>query len=177
MGSTHCVIRGVKEVMSDKYRIGPFCSVFQAELTAIKKSIEYLKRKTESETQTSTLKVRINSDSQSAIAAIKQLNNFHPIVYNIKYLNKSLKSKVVLHFQLVKGYSEIPGKERADSLAKEAADLSLSESIYNFFPLSFTKRHFSAVTMNEWEKRWTSTTKASQTKIFFQQLVIGLVLT
>jgi hypothetical protein len=63
MGSANCVIRGVNEVMSDKHRIGPFCSVFQAELTAIKESIEYLKRQTESETQTLILKVRINSDS------------------------------------------------------------------------------------------------------------------
>jgi hypothetical protein len=58
------------------------CSVFQSELIAIKKCIEYVKELLQN--SESIIRVLILTDSQSAIAAIKQLNITRPIVSDIK---------------------------------------------------------------------------------------------
>jgi hypothetical protein len=83
VGSAFTVFENEVEIKSEKYRIGPFCSVFQAELIAIKKSIEFLVSECDNHLVFNVSKVCINSDSQSAILAIKQLNNSHPIVFEI----------------------------------------------------------------------------------------------
>jgi len=157
------------EISSGKYRIGPFCSLFQAELIEIKNSIEFFQTYCEN-TIVQNRNVCIFSDSQSAISAIKQYRNSHPIVSDIKNLIISLENKFVFHFKWIKGHSGIIGNERADLLAKEASNVDLSESIYNLFPLSFAKRHFKSVTINEWEHNWKMTSKASQTKQFFPSI-------
>jgi ribonuclease HI len=167
VGSTFCVFGDDIEIQSEKYKIGPFCSVFQSELVAIKKSVEFFKRKIECNNSENSLRVLILSDSQSAISAIKQHNNSHPIVCDIKNLIRSVDKKVNLHIQWVRGHNGVEGNERADTLAKEAANLDLSEYEYDLYPLSFAKKHFKILTLKEWEKCWTETTKASQTKMFF----------
>jgi len=76
------------------------------------------------------------------------------LVFDIKNIIKRLNEKVKFHIKWVKGHIGIDGNERADALAKEAADLDLKDSIYNYFPLSFAKRHFKTVTVNKWENMW-----------------------
>jgi hypothetical protein len=87
--------------MNQIFRIGVFCSVFQAELIAIKVSIKWLTsilisndEENYSEVREKLLsdkKVLLLSDSMSAISAIKQSNSLHPIVYDIKNLFKKYK--------------------------------------------------------------------------------------
>jgi ribonuclease HI len=87
-------------------------------------------------------KVIILSDSLSSILALKQLNNLHPLVFEIKNLVKLLENSIKIDFTWIKGHSDIVGNERADYLAKEVSKLDLSESVYNLFPLSFAKKFF-----------------------------------
>jgi hypothetical protein len=86
-----------------------------------------------------------------------------------KSIIKSLEMRVLFHFQWIKAHEGIEGNERANILAKEAAELDMNQSIniYNLFPLSFAKRYLRAVTANEWQNMWITTNKASQTKQFF----------
>jgi hypothetical protein len=46
-GSSYCVFENKIEINSGKHRIGPFCSVFQAQLIATKKSIEFIQTNSE----------------------------------------------------------------------------------------------------------------------------------
>ena len=71
-------------------------------------------------------KVIILSDSLSCILALKQLNNFHPLVFEIKNLVKQLENSIKIDFIWIKSHSDIAGNERADYLDKEASKLHLS---------------------------------------------------
>ncbi len=84
-----------------------------------------------------TISVIIKSDSQSAIQAIKQFNNSHPIVNEIKEFIRSLSENVIFNIQWVRGLTGIGSNKRADTLANKG----MSESIYNSFPLWFAKRN------------------------------------
>ncbi len=141
-GSAFCVYNNNTEIFSEKYRIGAFCSVFQAELIAIKKSIEFINTVTEREISINNKSiVLILSDLQNAISAIKQTNNSNPLVFKIKNLIKSSENRINFNIKWIRGHSGIIGNEREDTMAKEGSSLVISESIYNLFPLSFTKRH------------------------------------
>jgi ribonuclease HI len=170
VGSAFSVFVNNSETENGMYRIGSFCSVFQAKLIAINKSIEYIISVINNNSSDNCVKICICSDSQNALSAIKQLNNSHPIVHEIKTLIKDYQNRICFQMKWIKGHSEIIGNERADSLAKEASKLDISESIYNLFPLSFVKRHFHTISINEWEKQWLNTSKASQTKDFFPSI-------
>jgi ribonuclease HI len=96
------------------------------------------------------MRVLILTDSQNAIAAIKQFNSTHQIVFDIKDLIKSC-DQVVSHLKWIRSHMGVDGDERADELAKEAADLNICESIYDSFPLPFTKKYFKSITITDWE--------------------------
>jgi ribonuclease HI len=126
--SAFCVFRGWTQLSSGHYRLGSFCSVFQSELIAIKKSIEYIANTSNTN---ETISVIVKSDSQSAIRATKQFNNSHSIVNEIKELIRSLSENVIFNIQWVRGLTGIGSNKRADTLANKG----MSESIYNSFPL------------------------------------------
>ena len=167
VGSSFCILKDGIEQTFGVYRIGPLCSVFQSELIAIKKSIEEIKTITNN---TNEMKILIQTDSQSALLALKQFNNNHPLVVDIKTLLRSFNINIKFYIQWIKGHSGIAGNERADQLAKMGSELNANQSIYNYIPMSFAKRHFKTITLNEWEISWKSTTKASQTKQFFPMI-------
>ena len=168
VGSSFVVYKENSVYLTGISRIGTLCSVFQSELIAIRSAIQsIINLNTNS---TNTIKVLFLTDSQSAISAIKQFNNSHPLVIDIKNLIKSCDNSIVFHFKWIKGHSGIDGNERADQMAKLAANLDQSLSVYNLYPLSFAKNHFKTETIKEWQQFWSSTTKGSQTKQFFPDI-------
>jgi ribonuclease HI len=55
-------------------------------------------------------------------------------VFDIKNLIKRLNEKVKFHIKRIRGHIGIDDNERANALAREAADMDLNDSIYNYFP-------------------------------------------
>jgi ribonuclease HI len=170
VGTAFCVYENIIETHSEKYRIGELCSIFQAELIGIQKSLGFLNNKFNTEiSDNNVIKVCINTDSQIAILAIKQQNNSHPIVNEIVKLINSINGMVRIDIKWIRGHTGIRGNERADVLAKDTSELDINQSIYDMFPLSFAKRHFRKTSLNKWQNQSLNTTKASQTKQFFSK--------
>ncbi len=164
IGSAFCVFKDNIEIYHEINRLGPLCSVFQAELLAIKNALNY----SLNAYKDLNLKIGIFSDSKSSIDAIKNVYNTHPLVFSIRCLIKELSTNnIELIFHWVKGHIGIIGNERADELAKEGSKLDISESIYNFFPLSFAKSYYRFKTMKMWEELWKNSVNGSITKQFF----------
>jgi hypothetical protein len=75
------------EVFNNVLRIGFLCSVFEAELIAILQAIKYFTLnldRNEILNINQNFKIIIKTDEMSAILALKQTKNSHPIVYEIK---------------------------------------------------------------------------------------------
>ncbi len=110
------------QIYNEVFRLGDNCSVYQSELFAILKCLEWIKnnilefeKKSENKHQ-----IGIYSDSQSALISLQQVNSDNSLVHQIKSLFKQITnfSKVYVSFNWVKGHSENYGNDSADLLAK-----------------------------------------------------------
>ncbi len=93
-------------------RLDSDCSVFQSELLAIRNALLWIKDFAPHKTT-----VAINTDSQSALKAIKQFNNTHPIVVNIIELHTVIRHEHLVFFNWVRAHNGDPFNDRADMLA------------------------------------------------------------
>ena len=100
-------------------------SVFQAELTAILHAINWFSNSTHNS-------CTINTDSLSGLLALKDQETTDYLVQTILLQLQSLKK--FISFRWVRGHAGLRGNERADTLAREAAQNSENASI--FIPIS-----------------------------------------
>ncbi|CAK1594233.1 unnamed protein product [Parnassius mnemosyne] len=67
----------------------------------------------------------------------------------------------------IKAHCGILGNERADELAKLAAETSKQAPVYDCFPLSYAKRQLRDNTINTWQERYTKAETGVVTRRFF----------
>jgi ribonuclease HI len=136
-------------------RLNDECSVFQAELFAIKNAVIWCL-----ENDGTAI---INSDSESSLKAIANRTNRNKFAVEIRELLRRHSGHICLKW--VKAHVGIEGNEEADKLAKEATCLETVS--YNKLPLSFALRKMSEETFSRWNQRWQRTTKGRTTSLFF----------
>ncbi|XP_023223937.1 uncharacterized protein LOC111625128 [Centruroides sculpturatus] len=133
------------------YKLGPHCSVPQAEILAIVKALDHVYADWFPPNKT----IAIYSDSITAIHSITNLKQRGANVLHIHHLlsiNKH-KHKHNISFNWVRGHSGVAGNEAADHLAKTAATSSLP-STYNRIPLSKIKQWSRQLALQEWQSEW-----------------------
>ncbi|KAJ2941658.1 hypothetical protein O0L34_g14716 [Tuta absoluta] len=143
-----------------KFKLEPYCTVFQAEMYALYRATIFVLEKEEQSTA-------VLSDSRSSLELLKDRDSFHPLAYAIRRnLTSIATSGKTIRLFWVRAHIGVQGNERADELAKEAALHSKTASDYDRCPISFIKRHNRLKTIEDWNNRYKTENKAAVTKMF-----------
>ncbi|XP_075680442.1 uncharacterized protein LOC142646142 [Dermatophagoides pteronyssinus] len=145
-----CVVTKNQQLIDQKkWKLADHCSVFQAELLAIKMSLLQFQPE-------SNVTVQIFSDSRSSLEAIRDCNNCHPLVIDINNRIGELKeigTNVYLYW--IKAHTNYVWNEMADQLAKAATMESFAVEEYNKMPVSTFKHEYRQKANAEWTARNT----------------------
>ena len=154
-----------KIIQNEPFYLGNNITIFQAEVTALKKSAEKLlgdgyKNQT----------ITFYSDSQASLAALNNLtvksNTVKKCITALNALGKDNK----VHLKWVKAHVDIPGNEAADALAKRGTSIGDGPSTELLTPLVTQRNEIRNYYRRKWDKEWKSYPEARQTKIWFPTL-------
>ena len=136
-------------------RLSNNASIFTAELTALKLSLEVI----------STIQghqFTVYTDSYSALMAIKQYNSQHPIVQHIlERLYQFSERRKNINFCWVPAHVGIPGNELADREAKSAINENIK---FPSIPHVDIKPVIRSFIRKKWQDRWSSPTLQNNKK-------------
>ena len=154
VGSAFVALRNDQIVHSCLYRLPEFCSVYQAELWAIRCALDWCD---------GDANIILFSDSRSSLQSILNVEKTDSLVVAIR----SLLEKFVVLPKLcwVKAHAGHFGNEMVDTLAKEATVSGLNVSLP--VPLSFVKKSLFECSLEDWNINWIQSTKGHCTKLFF----------
>ncbi|XP_035228473.1 uncharacterized protein LOC118200615 [Stegodyphus dumicola] len=138
VGSAYTVFHNGTEVQTWKCHMSPHNSVFQAEALALLKAIEWA--------QTTTAEdFTIYTDSLSVLYAINDPRHTSPLVSQIQETLRNTSPHVGAQ-----------GNERADTLAKEAAQDRDAVQIDPPLPKSLLKRQTWQSALSQWQQEWNT---------------------
>ncbi|XP_063838171.1 uncharacterized protein LOC135087301 [Ostrinia nubilalis] len=148
------------EIRNSKLSLSAYCTVYQAELLAIWKASGQILKGAEAS-------YGLYSDSRAALETITNHDSLHPLaVETRKNLRTAFTQGKAVSLFWVKAHAGLPGNERADELAKEAALASKRKPDYDRCPISYVKRLIREDTLDKWNDRYTQGDTASTTKSF-----------
>jgi ribonuclease HI len=163
VGAAFVPFDGVRELPSRKLKLDDFCSVFQAELLAIREALVYVLKKPPNRWKY----VSILTDCKSGVHAITDRNSVNPIVMDIRADIQKLRCRTQnVYIGWIRGHCGILGNEKADEKAREAT-LKKTAPDFAKFPLSFAKKKIKSRTLELWNDRYVNAPEGSITKMFF----------
>ena len=148
----------------EKLKLGDMCSVFQAELIAIRGAIKH------HISSRSPNDCYICSDSLSSLIALQDRNNKNKIVNQIH--QAIAKAPTSIYFLWVRAHNNILGNEQVDLLAKEAA-LSDSLRIFDDYPLSRIKALTKKEMLEKWNERYLAAETGSHTREYIKDVYMA----
>ncbi|XP_067129592.1 uncharacterized protein [Centruroides vittatus] len=131
------------------YKLGPHCSVPQAEILAITKAMEHIHE----EWFPQQLNICVYTDSLTALHSIYTPFKRGKNVTKIHRLLSANTHRHTVYFKWVRGHSGVPGNEAADQLAKQAASSTLG---YDYSKILISKIRLWAFNqaLSLWQKEW-----------------------
>ena len=122
------------------------CSVFQAEMLAIIKALEWLE-------SNGTHGAALVTDSMSSLAALRGHDMSHPLVYRAKCILTTCAAARSTLFFYTKAHAGTHGNECADRYAKSAVERRTADS-YSKEPASSVKLLHRKQAWSRWQTRW-----------------------
>ncbi|XP_063835567.1 uncharacterized protein LOC135084759 [Ostrinia nubilalis] len=165
VGAALSVWNNEAETSSLKLALSAYCSVYQAELLAICKASGMILRRGEDS-------YGVYSDSRAALETIANHGSLHPLaVETRKNLRTALAQGKAVSLFWVKAHAGLPGNERADELAKEAALSLKRKPDYDKCPVSHVRKLLRDTTLDRWNSRYLDGDTASITKVFLPDAI------
>ncbi|KAL0812023.1 hypothetical protein ABMA28_009417 [Loxostege sticticalis] len=131
---------GDRVAVRKKFKLHDCCSVFQAELLAIREACAYA-------VQNSILKAIIISDCKSALMELQNVGSRNRFAVAIqKSLIQARRTGIAVEFAWVKAHVGFGGNEEVDEAAKSAANLHKSPDHLSMHPKNFTQKQQTAHT-------------------------------
>ncbi|XP_067143063.1 uncharacterized protein [Centruroides vittatus] len=159
VGSAFVVYQDNNEVHHSSYKLGRFCSVFQAELWGILSAVRWCNDNFVG------IKINLFTYSNSSAQSICNYNWRHPIVNQIlKEISKNVNSFAIVW---VRGHIGVCGNERADELARCASNMNCNPS-YTAIPQSFIISRLKESALIKWQQIWDTQNKI--TRNFFPKV-------
>lgn len=153
---------GGRETKHASFTLASYCSVYQAELTAILGALELVEK------ARSTHSANIISDSRSALEAIGNPECTNPIAVEVLNSIQRLEGKnKTIQLYWIRAHEGIAGNERADELAKDAALHKKTSPKYDRVPVSFLRYSLRQASIDAWNRRYQDASTGAVTKLFF----------
>lgn len=163
-GAAFIVKRQDQFIHSWRARLSHQNSIFQAELCAIDKAIDWCEQQDDQQL------FLIQSDSLSSLMALNKLENKD--FYTNKIQQKIYKSSKTFYFGWVKGHMGLEGNEKADELAKSAVTDDSLPYYFLPYPSSFLKQKLKKQILQKWQDRWDYSEVGQYTRKFFPTVSI-----
>lgn len=157
--------RDGREVLNKKFRLEPFCTVYQSELFALRQAVRLTVENPRYR------ECDILSDSRSSLDAIANPRSTNPLVNEVRLsLSEAAERGSSVKLWWVRAHIGTAGNERADELAKHAALHKKTAADYDRFPLSYARREIRQRTLDAWQAEYSTSEKGSITKLFFPDI-------
>ncbi|XP_067125642.1 uncharacterized protein [Centruroides vittatus] len=157
-GASFVVYEFKEKVYNELFTLESYCFIYQAELLAIEKAVDWCIINHWQEG------IRINTDSRSALEAMMDRSSTHAQVFGIHSMLRDNHLVDQIHFKWVRAHAGIIGNERADYLAKEVAKEDVR--IFYSVPMSWVKKELSTLTIRKWQEGWIQCDKGRRTFAF-----------
>ncbi|XP_047993599.1 uncharacterized protein LOC125232032 [Leguminivora glycinivorella] len=108
---------------------------------------------------------------RAALQAISDPESLNPIAAEVRAkLDTARDRGKSITLMWIKAHVGMPGNERADELAKNAALRDKRAPQFDSFPLSFAKRTIRDDTLVRWQRLYSTTEAGSGTRLFFEDV-------
>ncbi|KAJ0175889.1 hypothetical protein K1T71_009048 [Dendrolimus kikuchii] len=135
------------ETKSRKIKLASYCTVYQAEMLAIREAMASAWKRPERS-------FGIYSDSRSALQTLCNWGSVNPLAVAARdNIRRCVSHGKQVSLYWVKAHVDVRENERADELAKAAALFLKVRPLYDKCPVSFVKRQFRMGTVDEWNRR------------------------
>lgn len=165
VGGAYTIWSNGAELKNKTFRLEDAATVFQAELVSIKEAMNTIAKSHH------LLNAYILSDSRSALDLLSRSGHDNVLALEIEKYSQIIKHRsgnVELFW--IKAHAGLPGNERADELAKQAAKTKKSAPIYDRVPISYVKGHIRQETLKKRLDWYTTATTGATTRMFIPDI-------
>jgi ribonuclease HI len=156
-----CVFISKNVIKKVKFKLANYCTVFQTELFAINKALEFINK------NYSQLSITVTTYSLSALNAIMDSGSQTLLVQEIhRQLILASRREVLISYMWIRGRSANASNELINILAKQAA-ISHRSFDYDLIPISYLKKFIYDNVVQIWNERWISSEVGGTTRKYF----------
>ena len=154
-GAGVCIMRDDKVIKSRAFNLPDYCTVFQAELAAIREGCKLIPKRNKREN------IVILTDSQAALLAIDRVETSSALVRETKDALNRAANQATVKLEWIKAHVGHKGNEIADRLAKTGCSLK------NTLKIGASKAHIKSIIEERstaaWNLRWQTSGNCRQT--------------